>query len=385
MRNASKPARNSRSILTTSSRASRTICTELESYVAISAKPQPREATPSWTLAHRPKTLLSEHRIVPNKPWPNMTKQPETSSRPISDTELVDALDAAGYPLEIEVFKKLKDAELSPVLGMRVKVRDDGGSGGFTTSEIDLLAQKHIHMKPSALVHGVTVRQRSMIDVKKVHAPRAFAGICGVDRDPPEKRSLRCRVGGAPAWDLFSRRKGDDTAWVGPDGFATCLDPMNQGAWCVQWAVVDRRKNKRNSKEWPAVATHEEGFHDAFMTLDRASLEANRSWTEFLANQEEENHYPEINIALNMTTIVLDTPCLYALDPLSRKLTPTQWLTIERYTEHRGAVRRSITDVICLKSLQLWIDAMKETSVRIERWLEENADGLKRYAEASRS
>lgn len=86
-----------------------------------------------------------------------------------------------------------------------------------------------------------------------------------------------------------------------------------------------------------------------------------------------------------MTTIVLDTPCLYALAPLSRKLTPTQWLTIERYTEHRGAVRRSITDVICLKSLRLWIDAMKETSVRIERWLEENADGLKRYAEASRS
>lgn len=294
---------------------------------------------------------------------------PKMSSRPPTEAEIVDALESAGYPFELRVYREYEAAEMDPVLSFRCRADEDDPQ----TKEIDVVARLHARQQypDGQYTPTATVSLLFFTEVKKVHQG-AFVAIRGADPSQHERRVQRTAPAiGLPCWqvsDVPYDSAGD--LLIGTGGLAECFDPMNARPYCVQWATVKTHKSEKRFE-----AAHDNGCSEDFQRLIRSTTLLARDNTLHLLDFGVRTHGQQ---ALNPTTmfywplLVLDTP-VYTYDPATRKLEPNDWITLSVGADLGGRAYHRPIDVVSAAGLATIIEAYKRTRDRIGQWLETNA------------
>lgn len=300
-----------------------------------------------------------------------MTKKPGTLNKtPLSDAEVGEALEASGYPLEVQLFQELRHAGLHPSLGSRVRVTPEG-----QTKEIDLVAWQIEYVVLPEFEATVTLEM--CIAVKRLHDPDRFVGVLGIC---PEERA-RCavrveRVGGIPSHGYLPEvlHGGLLQVLTGVRGLAPAMLPISNAPWCVHWAIAHRRPEG----PW---ASGQKPFWDDFDTIVRASYAKGLNSAQFGLERARLTAKPTPELLLSLPILVVDAPDLVVYDPQSKVVTRTDWLTLHQTFEvWTGEAIGCAIDVVTRTGLRAYISQVKSAASALASGVSEHLEDLTKFA-----
>jgi hypothetical protein len=263
-----------------------------------------------------------------------------SAATPITESDVRAAIEAAGYPLEVKLFHEFAVNEMDPVLGHRMRVRDDTGSGDPTSREIDLLASVRTSIVGDGQVSAFNVT--AVIDAKLLHEPARFVAVVGDQPSEHERRVARSYFFGRPSFRVLLQDEGSySDCFIGEAGVADALDPLSAGTFCVHWAIV-KREQKNQFEAW---AKHDEGFQDAIKTVVEAAVWNERSFSQFSLGLGD-NATPVPDLRIYCPTIIVGTPTLYMYDVKDGSISQTDWLMLRMNFDVGGHVVNRVVDIV---------------------------------------
>jgi len=296
-------------------------------------------------------------------------KRSDVVGRLPTSEEIADALEAAGYPLELRVYRQFDDAQMAPVLSFRYRADEADPH----TKEIDVLARLNAggkfvdgeHQAPATISLWIPT------EVKRVHNG-AFVGIRGKDPSKLQRRHERSVAAGVPSWKVLGSRY--DTArdvFIGDGGIAESFDLVNERPYCVQWATVKADKSERRF-----AGTHDVGCADDLQRLVRSSaLLAREITNRFLQFNVEGVATVCPDVTLLWPLLVVDAP-LYVYDPAERSLHQTEWFTLRVGADLGGRPYEQPIDIVSAAGVPTIISKYLATGQRLSEWLATKANVL---------
>lgn len=102
-----------------------------------------------------------------------MQKAPQkTRSDALEEHEILDALGASGYPLEVRLLRAFSDGGMDPIIGFRI------ASGPTESREVDIIAQLTRNI-PVGAERVLRVTLRLLVEAKAMEPGSAFVGFRG--------------------------------------------------------------------------------------------------------------------------------------------------------------------------------------------------------------
>jgi len=304
-----------------------------------------------------------------NEPSRKNSKSPAKSSGPPTTNEITDALEAAGYPFELRVYRQFEDAGMDPVFSFRYRADEVSQY----TKEIDVLARLHARQQYSDGKYAPTATTTLLFvaEIKRLHRA-AFVGFRG---EAPTLHQRRCERAaptvGLPSWQVpgVPYDNANDLL-IGAGGAAECFDPVNDRPYCVQWATV--KPDKKNER---FEAVHDEGSAEDLQRLIRSSMLLARETALHMLDfgvrtAETQALCPEMTFYWPL--FVVDAP-LHVYDPANRSLVETDWFTLRVGTDLSGKAYYRPIDVVSASGLATIITHYKLTRDRLADWLKTRA------------
>jgi len=279
-----------------------------------------------------------------------MTAKPELKA-PLTHQDIKYAINASGYPLEVELFHYLAKEGLDPILGFRTALVDGG-----PTKEIDLITHLGKHTVEDGLFASVAVR--TYIGVRRLHAPSAFIGVVGAPPTPHEYRVTRTHFSTALPSAGYLAGLGDGGLMQLLHGGSRpndWMDPLIEAPACVHWAVVER------TKDGPWAGGDKQIWEDIDLVV-RASHHMGREAAEYRVSQPHaRSAFPSPDIRYDFVMLLLDTPSLYLYDPQTSALSECQWLALHRLFEvGSNQLASRVVDIVTKPGLAQYIAALKQ-------------------------
>jgi hypothetical protein len=273
------------------------------------------------------------------------TGPPEKPSGPPLPQQVQAAVEAAGYPVELRVFNRLKVREMSPAFGLRMRVDETE-----ETREIDIRAHR-LTKRTSGLL--------ALIQVKRL-PEGAFVGFLGEQPSPGWIRFQRARCGGAPSyWISPAQDNSHGRIMTGDEGFGPAFDRFGEHPTCAQWCVVQRQKDR----ERPFFADHHTRIWEDLATLVRAKTRSGHDISNrYLRDELQENF---VNLYFWFPALVVDAP-LYTYDVGTQVLAPVERLTLSVSVDTFAGVVNEYVDVVTLGGLESLVDDYIATARDLE-------------------
>lgn len=195
----------------------------------------------------------------------NMPKSKSGTPSPITDRQIVAAIERSGYPFEVELLNALEDAGLDPVNGIRLRVmeaetramRGDGDEPvSAVTREIDTMARVHAtHVVPGLdepAIGPVAALMLALIEAKSLPSTSAFVGFPVKRPSAIDLRAARARFAGAPCYGPIPHL--NEAAGIAQE-ISGALDPFNDAPCCIQWALVEEVRQGEHRADHPTKWT----------------------------------------------------------------------------------------------------------------------------------
>jgi hypothetical protein len=294
-----------------------------------------------------------------------MPKPPKAPPPPLTDANILEALAASGYPLELHLRHQLEDAGWHVSLGRRVPLAEG-------TREFDLIVTKSRDVWLGT--YRVRVGVHLLIEVKKLHKPLAFVGIHG--RRPLAPIHGWIRLGGVPS--LRSLSATDGAPYYRTE-FAELFADLEAPVSCPHWAVV----RPDESKSPPFVASGNSELYG-----DLAGLaEGQNLLMDVLSRRVVESDKQETSVVLSVAMLVLDADRFVLYDSDQDLLVDSERALIQQSFEVDGSGHSASIEVVsapgiiraaerwdaALGKLASWIDANKNTFSVVAEGLKKNA------------
>jgi hypothetical protein len=304
-----------------------------------------------------------------------MADKPSPRSGPLDQQEILAALAASGYPLELRLLKLFEQHRMHPVIGFRVPQLTG------PTREIDLLvlASQNVQVDGGPMI---SVNLRLLVEAKSLEPAASFVGFEVEQPQAPALRTLRARFGGAPSNRIVAALERDGGFVLGPGGLAEAFDPMNTAPVCVQWAVA-RRKGK--GIEQHCYAGHDESFWDDIDGVVRSShatmLDATMSMQRVLERSASAG-VRQLHIMIDVPVLVLATPHLWLFDAANpADLRKSGSLLLLRQFEVGSGVEHRLVDVVTEAALPAFIASCRDTLDGLLQRAQSNANEILAVAE----
>jgi hypothetical protein len=297
--------------------------------------------------------------------------QNQQPSGPPSANEIKEALEGSGYPLELRVFAELKELGMDPVFGQRVRIDESP-----RTKELDILASKEVMFSQPERQRSARASLRLFVQVKRFPE----GAIVGFVSEPPsesELRSLRSRVAGLPSCGVHPADTGAAAALLAP--IVAAFEPLNEGPFCSQWAVV--RRSRSGGAKPPFACDHEDGAFEDMATLVQAGLLAAREYTTFRLTNPDANPLPDLHFYL--PTLVVSGPA-FVYDVASRDLREVDRFLLLVAIDAMGVPQRGLIDVVSAGALRSLVARYDSVASAVDPALRTNARHLAEvgYAQA---
>lgn len=304
-----------------------------------------------------------------------MAKKLKDRSVPLDDEEVLDALKASGFPLEIRLLKLFEQHGMFPMIGARMPQLVG------PTREIDLLV---VHGKNVQVDAGpmISVSLRLLVEAKSLEPA---AGFVGFEVTRPQEQALqvaRARFGGAPSNRIFSALVRDGGFAVGPGGLAEAFDPMNKGPVCVQWAVTRR---KTSGGDQHCFADHEHSFWDDIDGTVRSSHALMRDATISMQRAysgSAKSAVRQLHIMFDLPVLILATPHLWLFDATNpSQLSRCASVLLLRQFEVENRVDYRLVDVVTEAAVPDFIEACRATLGELAARVHRHANEMLAVAE----
>lgn len=286
----------------------------------------------------------------------------------LSDAEVLNALKASGFPLEIRLLEAFSKGGMNPSIGLRV-AKDDG-----TSREIDIVASLSRTIDLGSK-RTLALTLRLLVEAKSMPSASAWVGFPWTRPTPNELRKARIQFGGRPSCGIAATIEGEETVSDLP-GVAEAFDSMNAPPVCVQWAVVRHIKKQADDKPF---ADHEDSHWKGIDGVVRscATLAAQETsrllWT------------GEHALTVNIPVLAVGTPQIRLVDARSSELPATSCspAIILHSTFDLGAdIDQRTVDVVSESGIPDLIQRCERTMDALAEALARNAD---RVVEIARS
>jgi len=294
-------------------------------------------------------------------------------SDPMIEDEILDALAASGYPLEIRLMKAFSEGGMDPIIGFRVP------GNGPESREIDIIAH---FSKNLAIGDGrvFTVTLRLLIEAKSLEPGAAFLGFPWSRPSDHELRVGRARFGGSPTYRVLDAYEEDNGSILGAGGLAEAFDALNAGPVCAQWAVV--RRTKSGAEQRP-VASHDDPFWRGIDGVVRAS-------SILMTEHSTYTRWPKdsFQILFELPVLIVATPHLWLHDataPVASSLSRTPSLLLTRMFQVEARVEPRLVDIVSENAVPDFISACRSTIRELEKRLKRHAPTLADIAQRQRS
>jgi hypothetical protein len=284
-----------------------------------------------------------------------MSKKPPPPTGPLTDDDIVLALQKSGYLLEVEVSNDFREEGLDTELGKRMRIGDE------QWKEIDVRAQSLYNVKDES--HWAVGRVRTLLQLKRLHEPARFVGILGRQPNVPIAAINRCSIAGLPSLGC-----GDDEnpgLFFGEDGLVSLLGPLLSLPVCVHWALVQRndKGDPRAKAEFP--------IHEDLRTLICAGTIDD---ADFSLERRRSSAKP--CMSLTLLALMLDTPDLHVFDPASGQLRKEKMVSIHQVYDGPNGPIRGVIDVVVRSETRRYAQLCIGVRDRLKAFTAANAEAL---------
>ena len=257
--------------------------------------------------------------------------------KPLSVTDIEEALRSSGYPLEVELAADLKESGFIPALGRHLLVNAEARE----YSEIDIVAER------VETTGDIQVGSRLLLQVKRLADNRAFVGVRGEQPSGSNNLSERLQIAGSPS-TVLAAQEYMALFHVGKEGLQNALQPLQQLPICVHWAVAYRK-----GKHVPWASGDPEFMRD-LESLVRARREDGLEFSSYCSSKLQVPVLSLVTLAL-----VIDGP-LYLYDVATKTAESVGMLTIDQAFGTREGPLFAMIDVVsraaCRTYLKLCLD-----------------------------
>lgn len=290
---------------------------------------------------------------------------------PLTDDDVRDALEKAGYPYELRLYEKFRELSFDPSLSQRFIPGE-----GEPSVEIDLMARWMGGLRDFA----GHVHLTAVIEAKKLGSRKAFVGIRGEQPSEHDYRVTRGRFTGRPH-DQGSRAMVQ-LAFGGREEIGRALDPLNAVPTCRHWAIV--RDGTDKSVKPPREVPMAERDDDLRNSL-RALLAVSTWLDEQHAIDPTRGSDRMLRITLHIPTLVIcggdPGDRLFVYDAKTREAQPTRWLVLDEAYEIRGRIEHRYVDVIVESEVDAMVDRYRRVGAALVEACNEKLDNLRALAE----
>jgi hypothetical protein len=247
----------------------------------------------------------------------------------LTHSEIQDAIEASGYPIEIELLRELREARVQSALGVRYEVAPK------EYKEIDVSA--HFYPKPE--VEEIETIFTLLVQVKRPPIDSAFVGVMGSQMKGPAQLSHRLRLTGSVTDDdLGALPEVHALLRSTEQPFYNCLQPFSSLPQCAHWAIARRKKDGTG-----VFASGDEHYFEDFSSLVKAR--------EMLAIDGEKDRLRRpAPVGAFMGAVVLclvvDAPCLYIYNPVTKLLGKMPALSIFQSFDTENGPRNAFIDCV---------------------------------------
>jgi hypothetical protein len=293
---------------------------------------------------------------------------------PLTESEILDAVGASGYPLEIRLLKAFTDGGMDPTIGFRVS------SAPGESREIDILASLIEHVAPG---NGklINITLRLVIEAKSLEPGAAFIGFPWNRPTPHEMRVHRMHFGGLPSNRVIRELRRDSDAINGAGGLSEAFDALNVAPVCVQWSVA--RRTKQGGGEQRPIATHDDPF---WKGLDGTVRAAHALMHEHSTYKWSPTNYLVI---FELPVLAIATPGLWLLDATNPSHSPplrqTQHLILGRMFQLEEHVEYRFVDVVTEGGVPALIAGCKSVITELKLRVAANAEALMSIGDQQRA
>lgn len=300
------------------------------------------------------------------------------NAEPLSDAEIREAIEGAGYAVEIELLNEMKQAGFPGAIGIRYAVAPT------KYQEIDLMGRLHAKARAADGAGPVFSVFTLLIQVKRPSGPAAFVGIRG--NELPESDRLVPRlglVGSVMAEDAETEGVADLIFGEGPTptdgpskGLACSMGPFGALPTCVHWAIARRKKSELGN--WVPWAAGEKGFFDDFEGLVQV-----REMQK--ANARERRLRDRVylpRVGQYVLCMVVDSPTLSLYDPVAGTLESVSELSISKgFDTVHGPVYPYI-DVVARPAFRAYLERCKAAAALAHDVVKQRREEVIRITEA---
>lgn len=269
------------------------------------------------------------------------------SDVPLTESEIMAAIQHSGFPLEIRLLQAFQDAGFDPTIGMRFIPGE-----GEKSAEVDLMAR----CRAPLTEYKGQVYLTALIEAKQLGQRVNFVGIRWKQPDAHSMRAMRIRFSGVPTCQVLANSSSSgklvQLMLGGDDPIARALDPLNEPNVCPHWAYA--RETKPNSPNSHIEARKEDDARESFAKLVRVTTWLERDNASFLASRAGKS--PTLRLQILAPTIILATPHLYLYDPVTQTLEKTDSLILQEMHEFGGTVHARYIDVVTESALPTLMD-----------------------------
>jgi len=303
-------------------------------------------------------------------------------NKEISDTELLEAIEASGYPLELSLYQEFQAAGMDPTLGARLRSRSPGSEQ--STHEIDLMVRVHHAEAHPEGGYASSLLLTGLIDAKKLHAPARFIGLVGEQPTTHEFRVSRSYFSGCPSFRVLSdRAENYSDLFIGEGGLSRGFDPLNDGKFCVHWGIAKRDGNGvatvrgDGSKESNTPsAFKEERYWQSMANLVACTVWHEREGSRFMESADLDAG-PMPRIDLCFPTLIVDTPSLEIYDPSTKKLEHVDWFILRTSFEVEGEVHTRLIDIVTTAGVPAMVKRYKDAAALMLEAADRNGPALR--------
>jgi len=292
---------------------------------------------------------------------------------PLTESEIVDAVAASGYPLEIRLLKAFTDGGMDPTIGFRVS------SAPGESREIDILASLIEHVAPGD-GRLITIQLRLVIEAKSLEPGAAFIGFPWNQPTTHEMRVHRMHFGGLPSNRVIRELRRDSDTINGAGGLSEAFDALNDATVCVQWSVA--RRTKPGNEQRP-IANHDDSF---WQGLDGTVRAAHTLMLEHSTYKWTPTNYLVI---FELPVLAVATPNLWLLDATAPSqpppLQPVQHLILGRMFQLEEHVEYRLVDVVSEAGVPALITACKSVITELKSRVAANAYALMSIGDQQRA
>jgi hypothetical protein len=276
---------------------------------------------------------------------------------PLGDSEIQEAMELSGYPLEVEVYEELKTIGFSSALGTRFAV----GDGRF--QEIDITATRAggVYIEPMSF----QLSTRLLMHAKVLQGHAAFVGVLGEAPGQIQHLAERFHVAGLPS-TYHQVQDITDVIIGSEEPLARAMEPLVRLPFCVHWAITRRRQDKN----WAPWAKREDTFSDDFDALVRARHEGWRDSSEYFGIRDH------AYMQLQLLAFVVGAKSLHVYDPTAKTVTKASMLTVYQAVDTSDGPRFALVDVIARDAVKEYGKLCLDVAGRFERGVKHHAKAL---------